>query len=941
MRPPGFGLAMVAAASVVAAQETSSADRVRALIAEGDRYLAASVRRPDLALARFTEADRLAAATSDPRLGAVARVSLAGALFGLDRLSEAEAAGRQAAALAARAEAPEVEGDALRVLGAALLQLARFEEAEEVLRRSADLSLRYGNPDQTARAYSNLSVNARMQGKLTDAIGFGRKAVSVVDEALARGETMAPRTLFASPFNLGKALANSGDYTDSRAYLDRAFATAQESGDIGGQMHVLFDTGEWYEALGDLDRAERYYARSVEFARAHRSGEESEGKSLAGLGRVAFRRGRFADAARYLGTAVSVFERRELEFHVMPTLVDLARARAASGDQAGADREIARAIRTARKRNNSLTLVRALVERGRGRTREGDWSGARADFDAALEEAGREGLLPLVPEAWAGHAALAEARGDPAAATAAYEQAAKALDRIHGRIVSPELRTSFAAATHEVFAGMVRVMVQQHLARPEQGHAWRALAALEQQRTRAMMVSLPDEGKADAGPPRSEARITAIQNALFVPDLAVARRRQLLKDLDDAERDLALLGSGSAAPLQAVTSVREVQAALATEEVALVYVADKRQSEVFLLTQSSLRVVPLSLPEDLEARVVFFIRALEGNARDASIGAGRVLARALIEPVLDLLPPGSQLLFLTAGPLARLPMAALPIPDDHKKFVPLMSRHQVAFLHSLTLFARSRREGVGPLERRVLAVADPTGPAAARSLAALPASRVEAEAVARQASVARLLVGAEATEGAVKRAAAENYAVWHLATHARLDPSVPERSAVLLGPSAGEDGLLQGREIFRLPLQGSLVVLSGCRTADGQISGAEGLRSLARAFLRAGGRAVVGALWDLPDAGAERMVTNFYRGLNGGRDAGRSMREAQRVLAGPDPYGASRTWASMVIIGDPSVTLRASSLLRPLIPVAAALGLVLFGILARRRAGHPRTRTAS
>jgi len=30
-----------------------------------------------------------------------------------------------------------------------------------------------------------------------------------------------------------------------------------------------------------------------------------------------------------------------------------------------------------------------------------------------------------------------------------------------------------------------------------------------------------------------------------------------------------------------------------------------------------------------------------------------------------------------------------------------------------------------------------------------------------------------------------------------------------------------------------------------------------------------------------------------------------------------------------------------LIPVAAALGLVLFGILARRRAGHPRTRTAS
>lgn len=78
---------------------------------------------------------------------------------------------------------------------------------------------------------------------------------------------------------------------------------------------------------------------------------------------------------------------------------------------------------------------------------------------------------------------------------------------------------------------------------------------------------------------------------------------------------------------------------------------------------------------------------------------------------------------------------------------------------------------------------------------------------------------------------------------------MPERSAVVLGESEQEDGLLQAREIYQLPLQGALVVLSGCRTADGHVSGAEGLHSLARAFLRAGGRRGARSLRQQPHVG--------------------------------------------------------------------------------------------
>ncbi len=55
-------------------------------------------------------------------------------------------------------------------------------------------------------------------------------------------------------------------------------------------------------------------------------------------------------------------------------------------------------------------------------------------------------------------------------------------------------------------------------------------------------------------------------------------------------------------------------------------------------------------------------------------------------------------------------------------------------------------------------------------------------------------------------------------------------------PPFTENGL-QSREIYELPLKGALIVLSGCRTADGRFSAAEGLHSLsARSCRRAAAR---------------------------------------------------------------------------------------------------------
>ena len=80
------------------------------------------------------------------------------------------------------------------------------------------------------------------------------------------------------------------------------------------------------------------------------------------------------------------------------------------------------------------------------------------------------------------------------------------------------------------------------------------------------------------------------------------------------------------------------------------------------------------------------------------------------------------------------------------------------------------------------------------------------------------------------------FRVLHLAVHGFADPTYPERSALVLGadPKAGEDGLLQVREIKKLRLNAELTTLSACDTGVGKLQGEEGVSDLAEAFLAAG-----------------------------------------------------------------------------------------------------------
>ena len=76
-----------------------------------------------------------------------------------------------------------------------------------------------------------------------------------------------------------------------------------------------------------------------------------------------------------------------------------------------------------------------------------------------------------------------------------------------------------------------------------------------------------------------------------------------------------------------------------------------------------------------------------------------------------------------------------------------------------------------------------------------------------------------------------------------------------------DENLLTVEDISNLSLQANMVVLSACHTARGRIS-SEGVLGLARAFLMAGAKSVVTALWSVKDHATKEFMLKFYSNLS-------------------------------------------------------------------------------
>ena len=366
---------------------------------------------------------------------------------------------------------------------------------------------------------------------------------------------------------------------------------------------------------------------------------------------------------------------------------------------------------------------------------------------------------------------------------------------------------------------------------------------------------------------------------------------------------------------------------LKPDEVLLEYVLGNPNSFCIAVSRrtANLRELPVGRKK-IEDLVKLYVNEI--RAKKNGIEEGKQLYRFLVEPISET-STGKRFIVVPDGILNLLPFEALLDSEDQY----LLKSRVVSYTPSATILDLLRRaENQHQAPRPFLGVGDVAyenqGGAGNEMTAAnnvqkriehgvadlsgmpfhdLPQTREELHDIGKIVGRdAVILLGEGATETAFKNEPLSEFRVLHLAVHGFADPQYPERSALVLGadPKAGEDGLLQVREIKRLRLRAELTTLSACDSGVGKLQGEEGVSDLAEAFLMAGSKTVVASLWSADDTFASALMERFYQRLAVGEDTGTALRGAKLDLL--TRYGEQAGpfyWAAFVAIGDASAPI--------------------------------------
>jgi CHAT domain-containing protein/tetratricopeptide (TPR) repeat protein len=124
----------------------------------------------------------------------------------------------------------------------------------------------------------------------------------------------------------------------------------------------------------------------------------------------------------------------------------------------------------------------------------------------------------------------------------------------------------------------------------------------------------------------------------------------------------------------------------------------------------------------------------------------------------------------------------------------------------------------------------------------------------------------------------------------------PDFSCILFYPDANraEDGMLYIGEVYRIPLDVDLVILSACKTAMGKLYKGESLIGLLRAFSLAGARHICASLWSVDDAATTLLMIAFHKSVLERNDYVLSLNRAKREMI-QKGKGHPFYWAAFVL----------------------------------------------
>ena len=720
---------------------------------------------------------------------------------------------------------------------------------------------------------------------------------------------------------LGLVAFLEGNPGGAARLLGAALLKTMTSGDTGGQIRFLELVGNGFEEVNRHAEALRFFDRAIKLADDERDAGlpfmayEGKAQALAALGRQ-------DQASTLLLEALAKARSQQKKAHEAQLLILLGRLRARTMDRKGAIAYLEGAGQFASRVQLFRMQADAMFELARLYRDAGDLASAEARATEGLAAGQRAGDRYYVPRNLTMLADLKAGRGQVREADALYRQAEDVIEGMLIGVNEPYWNSSVAGSMSDTYLHHFELLNQS-------GDVAGAFKVLERVRGRTLLSALRDRKALQA--PESQ-QTAALEGEAAAVQLRLMQssdsreRQQLLDRLVELERRLGFAWTeGSSVeqrlPLQPAP-LRRIEEDLDSSELLLEYVLDDPTAFCISVSRRGTRIQALPAGgKQIESIVQQFLA--EVHARKTAVEPSRRLFKLLLAPI-----PGAtvapNLVIVPDGVLNRLPFESLR--DDQGRF--LLKAHTIGYIPSGTILDSLRRLRELPsASRPLLAVGDvayenqggvgrrlpPASTVRGRierslaefsgaSLHDLPQTREEVQQIASLAGPnAVLLVGQQATESAFKKEPLDQFRILHLAVHGFADTQYPERSALVLAPDprAGEDGLLQVREITRLRLNAELTTLSACDSGVGKLEGQEGVSNLVEAFLVAGSKSVVASLWSADDVSTSALMENFYERLARGEPAASALRDTKLDLLAKfgdqlSPY----YWAAFIGVGE-------------------------------------------
>ncbi len=382
---------------------------------------------------------------------------------------------------------------------------------------------------------------------------------------------------------------------------------------------------------------------------------------------------------------------------------------------------------------------------------------------------------------------------------------------------------------------------------------------------------------------------TTLENDTRQVEIQRQKLDQIRAKLSDLENRIGLTQQNflpTAEKKEPHSSLKSIQARLNASEALFSFSLGDHKSFLWAVTTNDVRLYDLPNQETIAHQAEAFSRAVSTNSTTKA-DAGRALSRSLFLNVAPSLKAKRNWLLTPDGALLdKVPFSALPAVFEGSD-KPIITNHTIRLLPSASLLQASSR----PLASRVfVGVADPIynladsrrdrtlknsgsfiSPKPKKSsttLGRLVASEIEIKSSAEQCGLPqkRMLTGKEASAVSLREATRQPTEILHFAVHVISPKDFPQEAALAL--SLTKDNLpelltAESAATFRVP--GSLVVLSGCASQQGEVLPGAGLVGLSRGWLLAGAAAVVVSAWPTPDASGSFFPTFYthYRKASG------------------------------------------------------------------------------